>query len=96
MILHQGVVFDTKDKTLLVQGVFQELTEKEELLLAILVKHANNFVRNEQIAQEIWQSDEVNSSTLRALVKRLRDKLGYDESIMNLKNRGYKLTVTHT
>lgn len=94
--LHQGVVFDTKDKTLLVQGVFQELTEKEELLLAILVKHANNFVRNEQIAQEIWQSDDVNSSTLRALVKRLRDKLGYDESIINLKNRGYKLTVNHT
>jgi len=50
-------------------------------------------VRNEQLAQEIWQSDEVNNSTLRALVKRLRDKLDYDECIVNLKNRGYKLTA---
>ena len=72
----------------------QELTAKEELLLYLLVKNANTFVRNEQLCQAIWQSDEVNNSTLRALVKRVRDKLGYEECIINLKNRGYKLTAS--
>jgi len=93
VLLHQGVSFDMKTKSLYVNGVLQELTAKEELLLFLLVKNADTFVRNEQLAQEIWQSDEVNNSTLRALVKRVRDKLGYDDCIINLKNRGYKLTV---
>lgn len=93
VLLHEGVNFDLKTKSLYVKNVLQELTAKEELLLFILVKNANTFVRNEQLAQEIWQSDEVNNSTLRALVKRLRDKLDYDECIINLKNRGYKLTA---
>ncbi|MFB1009479.1 MAG: helix-turn-helix domain-containing protein [Sulfurospirillum sp.] len=91
--LHDGVSFDLKAKSLFVNGVLKELTEKEECLLFLLVKNANTFVRNEQLSQAIWQSDEVNNSTLRALVKRVRDKLGYDECIINLKNRGYKLTA---
>jgi len=93
VVLHDGVVFDMKMKTLHVKGLEEELTTKEESLLYILVKNANAFVRNEQLSQEIWQNDEVNSSTLRALVKRVRDKLGYEDSIINLKNRGYKLTT---
>jgi len=93
ILLHQGVTFDLKTKSLHVNGVLEELTAKEELLLFILVKNANAFVRNEQLSQAIWQSDEVNNSTLRALVKRVRDKLGYEECIINLKNRGYKLST---
>ena len=91
VVLHGVVEFDLSTKTLYKEGIEQELTAKEEQLLYILVKHINTFVRNEQLAQEIWQSDEVNNSTMRALVKRVRDKLGYGESIINLKNRGYKL-----
>ena len=94
IVLHQGITFDLKTKGLHVNGVLQELTVKEELLLFLLVKNANAFVRNEQLSQAIWQSDEVNNSTLRALVKRVRDKLGYEECIINLKNRGYKLNTS--
>lgn len=93
VLLHEGVTFDRAKNVLHVKGVEQELTAKEEVLLALLVKYANTFVRTERLAQEIWQSDEVNNSTLRALIKRVRDKLGYPESIINLKNRGYKLTA---
>lgn len=93
VILSSGISFDLKTKSLHVKGVVQELTAKEELLLYLLVKNANTFVRNEQLCNEIWQSDEVNNSTLRALVKRVRDKLGFEGCIINLKNRGYKLTT---
>ena len=93
VLLAKDISFDLKTKSLHVKGVVQELTTKEELLLFVLVKNANTFVRNEQLCNEIWQSDEVNNSTLRALVKRVRDKLGYEACIINLKNRGYKLTT---
>lgn len=92
ILLYPDVLFDVVTKSLHVKGVFQELTQKEERLLALLVKYKNHFVSNELIAQVVWESDELNSSTLRALVKRLRDKLGYEESISNLKGRGYKLS----
>lgn len=89
--LSASSVFDTQTKSLHVNDVLQELTQKEEQLLALLVKHRNHFVSNELIAKMVWESDEVNNSTLRALVKRLRHKLGSEESIANLKGRGYKL-----
>lgn len=91
--LMEDITFDIKTKALHVKGSLQELTEKEELLLTLLAKNINNFVGNEQITQEIWHSSDVNSSTLRALIKRVRDKLCYDDSIVNLTNRGYKLTA---
>lgn len=92
VILHHDTTYFPSTKTLHVKGIAQELTVKEELFLALLVKNLNHFVRIEQISQEVWQSDDVNNSTLRALVKRLRDKLCYENSIVNLKNRGYKLS----
>lgn len=93
VVLHEGVTFDLATKVLHVKGVEQELTTKEELFLTLLVKYANTFVRTERLAQEVWKSNDINSSTLRALVKRVRDKLSYEECIINLKNRGYKLTT---
>jgi len=89
--LASDITFDMKTKALHVKGSLQELTEKEELLLTLLAKNVNNFVGNAQIIHEVWHTDEINSSTLRALVKRLRDKLCYENSISNLTNRGYKL-----
>lgn len=91
IVLHQGIIYYPRTKSLHVKGIEEELTMKEELLLSLLVKNINHFVSVEHIAQEVWQSDEINSSTLRALIKRLRDKLSYDDAIVNLKNRGYKL-----
>lgn len=95
IILHHNVYFNVKEKTLYVQNEKVDLTNKEEILLALLVKNQNLFIRSEQIAIEVWKGDEVNSSTLRALIKRLRDKLDYEDSIINLKSRGYKLNTIH-
>jgi len=93
MKLCHGVVFDTKTKLLYVQEQMQELTQKEEHLLTILVKNINYFVPSELLCETIWGDSQICSSTLRALVKRLRDKLSYDGSITNMKGRGYKLNV---
>ncbi len=89
--LYTDVSYDIKKKELHVKNIVVELTVKEELLLTLLARNVGVPVRNEQIMFEVWQNDVVNESTLRALVKRLRDKLGYPDAISNLKNRGYKL-----
>jgi DNA-binding response OmpR family regulator len=91
--LSSHVYFDTQTKLLHVNGVMQELTLKEEQLLLLLAKQPNYFISNELLCETLWGQSDVSSSTLRALVKRLRDKLGYEESITNLKGRGYRLNV---
>ncbi len=91
--LSQGVVFDMQAKLLFVENEMQVLTQKEEHLLRILIKNMNYFISNELLCKAIWADEEISSSTLRALVKRLRDKLCYTESISNMKGRGYKLNV---
>ena len=91
--LHPGVVFDKQAKLLYIHEDLQELTQKEERLLSILVNNKNYFVPIDVLNQTIWGEDIISSSTLRALVKRLRDKLNYEESITNMKGRGYKLNV---
>lgn len=91
IILSTNVIYTSSTKSLHVEGIQQELTMKEELLLSLLVKNINHYVSVDHIAQEVWKNDELNSSTLRALIKRLRDKLSYNDAIINLKNRGYKL-----
>jgi len=93
MTLSSNTLFDTHTKLLHVNGVMQELTLKEEHLLLLLAKQANYFIPNEFLCEMLWGQSDVSSSTLRALVKRLRDKLGYDESITNLKGRGYRLNI---
>lgn len=94
--LHEGVAFDTQAKLLYVKDQLQVLTQKEEHLLSILIKNSNYFISNELLCETIWGESEISSSTLRALVKRLKDKLHYEESITNMKGRGYKLNVFHS
>lgn len=93
--LHDGVVFDTQAKLLYINDQMQILTQKEEHLLSILIKNINYFISNELLCEAIWGDSDISSSTLRALVKRLKDKLHYEESITNMKGRGYKLNVSH-
>lgn len=91
--LHSTVMFDTQAKLLYVNEQMQVLTQKEEHLLSILIKNSNYFISNELLCETIWGESAVSSSTLRALVKRLKDKLQYEESISNMKGRGYKLNI---
>lgn len=91
--LHDNVVFDTHAKLLYVNHEMQVLTQKEEHLLSILIKNMNYFISNELLCEAIWGDSQISGSTLRALVKRLKDKLHYEESIGNMKGRGYKLNV---
>jgi two-component system, OmpR family, response regulator CiaR len=89
--LSKNLQFDTQNNYLYKQGSMVMLTQKEEKLLEVLVQNLQSHVSEAQIKKAIWDDEEIADSTLRVLIKRLREKLGYEDAIINLKGRGYKL-----
>lgn len=65
------------------------LTQKETLLLALLLRHRGSYVSQESIFESLWKYEqEPSEMSLRAYVKNLRKILG-KESIINQRGRGY-------
>lgn len=91
--LAENITFDLHTKYLCIDNKLVSLTQKEEKLLYLLVKNIDGHISEERLRDEIWEDDIVADSTVRVLVKRLREKLGYEDAILNLKGRGYKITI---
>lgn len=91
--LSANVTYNIQKKYLYINNVLEILTHKEEKLLYILVKNIEGHVSDSELKNFIWESESVADSTVRVLIKRLREKLGYEDAIINLKGRGYKLTT---
>jgi len=68
------------------------LQNKEQLLLELLIKNINEVTYYSEIEDEVWEGEELNRGTLKALVVKLRKKLGKD-SIINESEHGYRLRV---
>lgn len=90
--LNQNIKYNIKTKYLYINDELKILSQKEEKLLYILVKNIDGHVSDIQLKKEIWNDESVADSTIRVLIKRVREKLGYGNAITNLKGRGYKLT----
>ncbi|RDU58300.1 response regulator transcription factor [Helicobacter sp. MIT 99-5507] len=65
------------------------LTQKESLLLNLLVQNANSYVSQSVIFDELWELDQEPSElSLRAYIKNIRKIIGKDK-ILNSHNKGY-------
>lgn len=65
------------------------LTQKEGLLLNLLLQNANSYVSQERIFEELWDMEkEPSELSLRAYIKNLRKIIG-KEKIINSHNKGY-------
>ncbi len=65
------------------------LTQKESLLLSLLLKNANTYISQNEIFDELWEfNSEPSEMSLRAYIKNLRKILGKDK-IINQYNKGY-------
>ncbi len=94
--LSPNITYNLQTKYLYIDGEMAILTQKEEKLLNILVKNIDGHVSDTQLKNEIWDDENVADSTIRVLIKRLRTKLDYEDAIISLKGRGYKLTLDKT
>lgn len=68
------------------------LQNKEKLFLELLLKNVNNVTYYNEIEDIVWDSQELNKGSLKALVVKLRKKIG-KETILNVSDMGYRLVV---
>lgn len=70
-------------------GIVIPLTQKESLLLSLLLQYKGSYVSQEIIFDTLWEYEqEPSEMSLRVYVKNLRKILGKD-SILNQRGRGY-------
>lgn len=70
-------------------GVLVPLTQKENILLSLLLQHKGHYVSQEMIFDNLWEYEqEPSEMSLRVYVKNLRKILGKD-SILNKRGIGY-------
>ena len=73
-------------------GELVSLQNKEKLLLELLIKNIHSVTYYSEIEDEVWDGEELNRGSLKALVLKLRKKLGKD-SILNENELGYRLHI---
>lgn len=84
-----GLKFSFVSKMLYQNGKIISLTQKESLLLNLLLQNANSYISQNIIFDELWELDQEPSKlSLRAYIKNLRKIIGKDK-IINSHNKGY-------
>ena len=73
-------------------GELITLQNKEKLLLELLLKNVDAVTYYSEIEDEIWKGEKLNRGSLKALILKLRKKLGKD-SIVNENELGYRLRI---
>ncbi len=84
--------FDGVNDNLLCNGKCVKLTKRQTLLLKLLVKNNGRMLGYEKIKNFVWGSEDVEDSTVRSLVNRLRTALEED-FIESHRGVGYKITA---
>ncbi|MBU0631965.1 response regulator transcription factor [bacterium] len=70
-----------------------DLSQKEYMLLSLLMKNANEVVTKEMIVDELWNSNEdVSDGAIRVYINRLKNFLD-DNMIENIRAVGYRLVL---
>lgn len=79
---HRRIFFDKKEL---------DLSRKEYMLLALLIRNAAKVVTKEMIVGELWSANEsISDGAIRVYINRLKQELGA-ASIENIRGVGYRL-----
>jgi len=85
------LALDETHKSISFDGRRLELTLKEYLLLALMMRHAGKVVTKEMIMGELWSAAEsISEGAVRVYINRLKSELG-PERIENIRGVGYRL-----
>jgi len=86
--------FDTFNQTLLESKEFIKLTIKEVAFLTLLIEQKNRIVSYKEIENHVWEGEYMSEDALKALVRKLRQKISKD-TIQNHSKLGYKIELFH-
>ena len=85
---------DLGSRRVLKDGEEVALTAKEFDLLTLLIRNKNVALSREQLYEAVWKEEYFGETrTLDNHIKRLRQKLGYEEVIRTIFRIGYRMDV---
>ncbi len=91
-----SVLFDAKDRKLIINGNTIDLTGTETRLLRIFALSPNQTIERSRLQKEIWEDEGVIvGRSLDMFISKLRKKLEFDPNIkiVVIRGKGYKLEV---
>lgn len=91
------VLFDTRNRKLMINGKTIDLTGTETRLLLIFAMSPNEAIERSRLQKEIWEDEGVIvGRSLDMFISKLRKKLGFDPDIkiVVIRGKGYKLEIT--
>jgi len=92
-----AVLFDAKNRKLIINGKTIDLTGTETRLLLIFALSPNETIERSRLQKEIWEDEGVIvGRSLDMFISKLRKKLNFDPSIniVVVRGKGYKLEIS--
>jgi two-component system, OmpR family, response regulator VanR len=90
VVLKNNYIWDKKDNKLYLNTEEIILTKNERILFKEFCDKNEIIFTLENISELIYPLDEYNINKIRMLIKRLKKKLNYSDSLENIHNIGYK------
>jgi len=92
-----GLVVNLDEHTVMIDGMYIQLTYKEFELLRLFLSHPGMAFTRDQLFTQVWDMEYiVDSRTLDTHIRTLRVKLGnYGKKISTVRNVGYKWENNH-
>ena len=89
--LNESILFDTKHKTLQVEGKHKKLSSYESRLIEYFIKNKTRTISADEIKNHVWDDPyDATDTALKSLIYKVRTKVGKD-TIQNLSGVGYFL-----
>jgi hypothetical protein len=92
-----SVLFDAKNRKLIINGKSIDLTGTETRVLLIFALSPNETIERSRLQKEIWEDEGVIvGRSLDMFISKLRKKLEFDPNIkiVAIRGKGYKLEIT--
>jgi DNA-binding response OmpR family regulator len=92
-----SVLFDAKNRTLLINGNTIDLTGTETRVLLIFASSPNETIERSRLQKEIWEDEGVIvGRSLDMFISKLRKKLEFDPNIkiVVIRGKGYRLEIS--
>lgn len=87
--LNSTYKYNKKTKLLYKGDKLVSLSKKETLLLEVLIENLKEIKTKEDLKEYIWKDKNILDTTLRTVIKRLKDKIKDDNFIISKKGMGY-------
>ena len=87
--LNNSYTFDLINNKLYHHNLILQLSKKESEILDVLIKNLGTLISVERFKEIVWNDININDSSFRTVMKRLKDKIKDDDFIISHKGYGY-------